>query len=148
MDPHVSEYIPKIVDIGNVVIDTEDSKEVMLKNVIDTPFSFEISPIKSNPDIRIIPMRGTIQPMNNFTIRMILKPSKYGIFRGEYELKLSEVNFTPQQFSVYGTCHDFKNPLPMADYRGIREYKDNKNILEKIRQRVLVYQVRFFFILY
>ncbi|MCQ2818369.1 MAG: hypothetical protein MJ252_13970 [archaeon] len=132
MDPHVKEYIPKLIDLGNVPVEEEQVKEVMMKNVIDTPFSFEITPLKESQEIKIFPSKGIIQPLNNFTINVKFKPMKYGIFRGEYELRVSEVNFVPFKFSVYGTSHDFKyGPPEFMDMRQSKERQRAKNILEK-----------------
>ena len=109
MNIHVKEYIPKFIDLGNVTLDTVLKKEILINNIIDIPFKFEIKPLKTVEEIMINPLHGEINPFNTKTFNLTVNPKKYGIFRGEYEFKINEIDFKPYIFTIYATCHDFYN---------------------------------------
>lgn len=107
MNVHASEYIPKFIDLGNVTIDTIEKKDLCINNIIDIPFTYEIKCVKECSEISISPMVGEFPALNSKRLLISMAPKKYGIFRAEYEFKMSEIDFVPYIFTIYGTCHNF-----------------------------------------
>ena len=107
MNIHVKEYIPKMIDIGNVTIDTTERKEIAINNIIDIPFTYEIRCIRPCDEIALSPMSGEFPAFTTKRLVASLTPKKYGIFRAEFEFRMSEIDFVPYTFTVYGTCHNF-----------------------------------------
>lgn len=107
MNVHASEYIPKFIDLGNVTIDTIEKKDLCINNIIDIPFTYEIKCVKECREISISPMVGEFPALNSKRLLISMAPKKYGIFRAEYEFKMSEIDFVPYIFTIYGTCHNF-----------------------------------------
>ena len=107
MNIHVKDYIPKMIDIGNVTIDTTERKEIAINNIIDIPFTYEIRCIRPCDEITLSPMSGEFPAFNTKRLVASLTPKKYGIFRAEFEFRMSEIDFVPYTFTVYGTCHNF-----------------------------------------
>ena len=108
MNIFVKEYIPKLIDFGNVPIDTTVSKNISVKNLIDQNFKYKITPINDCPEIKIEKMEDTFYEMKDNLIKITINPQKYGIFRGEYEFQVSEVDFQPYTFSIFATCNSFE----------------------------------------
>ena len=108
MNIFVKEYIPKLIDFGNVPIDTTVSKNISVKNLIDQNFKYKITPINDCPEIKIEKMEDTFYEMKDNLIKMTINPQKYGIFRGEYEFQVSEVDFQPYTFTIFATCNSFE----------------------------------------
>ncbi len=108
MNIFVKEYIPKLIDFGNVPIDTTVSKNISVKNLIDQNFKYKITPINDCPEIKIEKMEDTFYEMKDNLIKITINPQKYGIFRGEYEFQVSEVDFQPYTFTIFATCNSFE----------------------------------------
>ena len=108
MNIFVKEYIPKLIDFGNVTIDTSSSKEIYVKNLIDQNFKYKITPISDCKEIKIEKMEDTFYEMKENSIKITITPQKYGIFKGEYEFQVSEVDFQPYIFTVFATCNSFE----------------------------------------
>ena len=108
MNIFVKEYIPKLIDFGNVPIDTTVSKNISVKNLIDQNFKYKITPINDCPEIKIEKMEDTFYEMKDNLIKITINPQKYGIFRGEYEFQISEVDFQPYTFTIFATCNSFE----------------------------------------
>ena len=108
MNIFVKEYIPKLIDFGNITIDTSSSKEISVKNLIDQNFKYKITPINDCKEIKIEKMEDTFYEMKDNVIKITITPQKYGIFRGEYEFQVSEVDFQPYIFTVFATCNCFE----------------------------------------
>ena len=108
MNIFAKEYIPKLIDFGNITIDTSSSKEISVKNIIDQNFKYKITPINDCKEIKIEKMEDTFYEMKDNVIKITITPQKYGIFRGEYEFQVSEVDFQPYIFTVFATCNCFE----------------------------------------
>ena len=108
MNIFVKEYIPKLIDFGNVPIDTTVSKNISVKNLIDQNFKYKITPINDCPEIKIEKMEDTFYEMKDNLIKITINPQKYGIFRGEYEFQVSEVDFQPYTFTIFAACNSFE----------------------------------------
>ena len=108
MNIFAKEYIPKLIDFGNITIDTSSSKEISVKNLIDQNFKYKITPINDCKEIKIEKMEDTFYEMKDNVIKITITPQKYGIFRGEYEFQVSEVDFQPYIFTVFATCNCFE----------------------------------------
>ena len=108
MNMFAKEYIPKIIDFGNVNINTTQNKNIAVNNLIDLDFKYAINSINSCNEIKIEPMKGVFEKMNNNIIKVTISPKKYGIFRGEYEFKINEIDFQPYTFTVFATCNSFE----------------------------------------
>ena len=109
MNIHCKNYIPKLIDMGDVALNTTFKKEININNIIDIPFNYEIRSVKGNDDIVIKPMTGEFPPMENKKIVIQFHPKRYGQFNAEYEFRMSEIEFVPYMFRVYGVCHNFKD---------------------------------------
>ena len=108
MNIFVKEYIPKLIDFGNVTIDTSVTKNISVKNLIDQNFKYKITPINDCKEIKIEKMEDTFYEMKDNLIKITVNPQKYGIFKGEYEFQVSEVDFQPYVFTVFATCNSFE----------------------------------------
>ena len=53
-------------------------------------------------------MEDTFYEMKDNLIKITINPQKYGIFKGEYEFQVSEVDFQPYIFTVFATCNCFE----------------------------------------
>ena len=53
-------------------------------------------------------MEDTFYEMKDNLIKITINPQKYGIFKGEYEFQVSEVDFQPYIFTVFTTCNCFE----------------------------------------
>ena len=108
MNIFVKEYIPKLIDFGNITIDTSVTKNISVKNLIDQNFRYKITPINDCKEIKIEKMEDTFYEMKDNLIKITINPQKYGIFKGEYEFQVSEVDFQPYIFTVFATCNSFE----------------------------------------
>ena len=108
MNIFVKEYIPKLIDFGNVTIDTTATKNISIKNLIDQNFKYKITPITDCKEIKIDKMEDTFYEMRDNLISITISPQKYGIFKGEYEFQVSEVDFQPYTFTVFATCNSYE----------------------------------------
>jgi len=108
MNIFVKEYIPKLIDFGNIPIDSTVSKNISVKNLIDQNFKYKITPMNECPEIKIDKMEDTFYEMKDNLIKITINPKKYGIFKGDYEFQVSEVDFQPYIFTVFATCNSFE----------------------------------------
>ena len=108
MNIFVKEYIPKLIDFGNVTIDTSVTKNISVKNLIDQNFRYKITPINDCKEIKIEKMEDIFYEMKDNLIKITVNPQKYGIFKGEYEFQVSEVDFQTYIFTVFATCNSFE----------------------------------------
>ena len=53
MNIFVKEYIPKLIDFGNIPIDIPTTKNLSIKNLIDQNFKYKITPINDCKEIKI-----------------------------------------------------------------------------------------------
>ena len=108
MNIFVKEYIPKLIDFGNIPIDSTVSKNISVKNLIDQNFKYKITPMNDYPEIKIDKMEDTFYEMRDNLIKITISPKKYGIFKADYEFQVSEVDFQPYIFTVFATCNCFE----------------------------------------
>ena len=108
MNIFVKEYIPKLIDFGNIPIDSTVSKNISVKNLIDQNFKYKITPMNDYPEIKIDKMEDTFYEMKDNLINITITPKKYGIYKGDYEFQVSEVDFQPYIFTVFATCNSFE----------------------------------------
>jgi len=111
MNVHLKEYVPKNIDFGNVPINTRQNKEIILKNIIDVGFEFEVIPISTCDEIKIEPMYGEIEPLWNKNITISFNPKSYGIFKSEYKFVMSEFDYQPVMVTIFGCCNVFDRVL-------------------------------------
>ena len=129
MNIFVKEYIPKLIDFGNVTIDTSVTKNISVKNLIDQNFKYKITPISDCKEIKIEKMEDTFYEMKDNLIKITVNPQKYGIFKGEYEFQVSEVDFQPYIFTVFATCNSFETSnLLFPRYLAPLKYKRQPRI--------------------
>ena len=147
MNIFVKEYIPKLIDFGNIPIDSTVSKNISVKNLIDQNFKYKITPMNECPEIKIDKMEDTFYEMKDNLIKITINPKKYGIFKGDYEFQVSEVDFQPYIFTIFATCNSFETsnvffPRYLAPLRNkkrkeeniiIQSEKDNEN-MEEIKE--------------
>ena len=140
MNIFVKEYIPKLIDFGNVPIDTSVSKNLSIKNLIDQNFKYKITPIIDCKEIKIEKMEDTFYEMKDNLIKITINPKNYGIFKGEYEFQVSEVDFQPYIFTVFATCNSFETSnVLFPRYLAPLNYKkqqriEKEDILNTIKQ--------------
>ena len=108
MNIFVKEYIPKLIDFGNIPIDSTVSKNISVKNLIDQNFKYKITPMNDYPEIKIDKIEDTFYEMRDNLIKITISPKKYGIFKADYEFQVSEVDFQPYIFTVFATCNSFE----------------------------------------
>ena len=108
MNIFVKEYIPKLIDFGNIPINSTVSKNISVKNLIDQNFKYKITPMNDYPEIKIDKMEDTFYEMRDNLIKITISPKKYGIFKADYEFQVSEVDFQPYIFTVFATCNSFE----------------------------------------
>ena len=129
MNIFVKEYIPKLIDFGNVTIDTSVTKNISVKNLIDQNFKYKITPINDCKEIKIEKMEDTFHEMKDNLIKITITPNKYGIYRGEYEFQVSEVDFQPYKFTVFATCNSFETSnVFYPRYLAPLNYKKNQRV--------------------
>ena len=129
MNIFVKEYIPKLIDFGNITIDTAVTKEISVKNLIDQNFKYKITPINDCKEIKIEKMEDTFYEMKDNLIKITVTPNKYGILRGEYEFQVSEVDFQPYQFTIFATCNSFETSnVLFPRYLAPLNYKKNQRV--------------------
>ena len=129
MNIFVKEYIPKLIDFGNITIDTAETKEISVKNLIDQNFKYKITPINDCKEIKIEKMEDTFYEMKDNLIKITVTPNKYGILRGEYEFQVSEVDFQPYQFTIFATCNSFETSNVLYPrYLAPLNYKKNQRV--------------------
>ena len=141
MNMLVNEYIPKLIDFGNVQIDTSISKNISVKNLIDQNFKYKITPLTECKDIKIDKMEDIFYEMKDNLIQITVKPKKYGIIKADFEFQLNEVDFQPYTFTVFATCNNFKptktiypkylNPIDSKKRKKMYTTKENKKNSEK-----------------
>ena len=133
MNVHVKEYVPKMIDLGNITIETTEKKEFAINNIIDIPFKFQITPLNECEEISLTPLIGEIKPFETQKFNISITPKKYGIFRGEYEFKVNEVDYQPHKFEIFATCksYDTNNLIEEAQKISKEEMlkKYSKNVL-------------------
>lgn len=127
MNIHMKEYIPRYIDFGNVQINTTETKELLLKNIITVPFEFEFVPIKSCPGIVIEPLVGEINPLSNKTINIKSIPTAYGLSIAEYEFRLSEFDYEPVLISISSSCNVYDKVLNENIIKHMKKLKENPN---------------------
>ena len=76
MNIFVKEYIPKLIDFGNVTIDTSETKNISVKNLIDQNFKYKITPITDCKEIKIEKMEDTFYEMKDNLIKITVSPQK------------------------------------------------------------------------
>ena len=140
MNIFVKEYIPKLIDFGNVSIDTSETKNISVKNLIDQNFKYKITPINDCKEIKIEKMEDTFYEMKDNLIKITVNPQKYGIFKGEYEFQVSEVDFQPYIFTVFATCNSFETsnvlfPRYLAPLNHKRQQRIEKEDLLKMSEK-------------
>ena len=140
MNIFVKEYIPKLIDFGNIPIDTTVSKNISVKNLIDQNFKYKITPINDCKEIKIEKMEDTFYEMKDNLIKITVNPQKYGIFKGEYEFQVSEVDFQPYIFTVFATCNSFETsnvlfPRYLAPLNHKRQQRIEKEDLLKMSEK-------------
>ena len=140
MNIFVKEYIPKLIDFGNVTIDTSETKNISVKNLIDQNFKYKITPINDCKEIKIEKMEDTFYEMKDNLIKITVNPQKYGIFKGEYEFQVSEVDFQPYIFTVFATCNSFETsnvlfPRYLAPLNHKRQQRIEKEDLLKMSEK-------------
>ena len=133
MNIFVKEYIPKLIDFGNIPIDTVVSKTISVKNLIDQNFKYKITPMNECPEIKIDKMEDTFYEMKDNLINITISPKKYGIFKGDYEFQVSEVDFQPYIFTIFATCNSFETsnvffPRYLAPLK-YKKKKEEENII-------------------
>ena len=147
MNIFVKEYIPKLIDFGNIQIDSTVSKNISVKNLIDQNFKYKITPMNDCPEIKIDKMEDTFYELKDNLIKISINPKKYGIFKCDYEFQVSEVDFQPYIFTIFATCNKFETsnvffPRYLAPLRNkrrkeeniiIQNEKDNEN-MEEIKE--------------
>ena len=126
MNIFVKEYIPKLIDFGNITIDSTVTKNISVKNLIDQNFKYKIIPINDCKEIKIEKMEGTFYEMKDNLIQISINPQKFGIFKGEYEFQVSEVDFQPYTFTIFATCNSFETSNALFP-RYLAPIKDKKN---------------------
>jgi hypothetical protein len=133
MNVHVKEYVPKMIDLGNITIETTEKKDFVINNIIDIPFKFQITPLNECEEITLNPLMGEIKPFETQRFNISITPKKFGIYRGEYEFKVNEVDYQPQKFEIFATCksYDTNNLIEEAQKISKEEMlkKYSKNVL-------------------
>lgn len=107
MNLHAKEYVPKYLDFGTVDINSTDSKDILLKNIIDLPFEYEIVPVKKTNEISIEPLMGEINANSFRVLTFKFSPKTYGFFKAEFEFRLSEHGYKNTVITVCGSCNTF-----------------------------------------
>ena len=133
MNIFVKEYIPKLIDFGNIPIDSTVSKNISVKNLIDQNFKYKITPMNDYPEIKIDKMEDTFYEMRDNLIKITISPKKYGILKADYEFQVSEVDFQPYIFTVFATCNSFETsnvffPKYLAPLK-IKKKKEEENMM-------------------
>ena len=140
MNIFVKEYIPKLIDFGNIPIDLPTTKNITVKNLIDQNFKYKITPVNDCKEIKIEKMEDTFYEMKDNLIKITINPQKYGIFKGEYEFQVSEVDFQPYIFTVFATCNSFETnnvffPRYLAPLKTKKQQRiEKEDILNIIKQ--------------
>ena len=133
MNIFVKEYIPKLIDFGNIPIDSIVTKNISVKNLIDQNFKYKITPMNECQEIKIDKLEDTFYEMKDNLIKITISPKKYGIFKGDYEFQVSEVDFQPYIFTIFATCNSFETnnvffPRYLAPLK-MRKRKEDENII-------------------
>ena len=136
MNIFAKEYIPKLIDFGNIPIDTTVSKNISVKNLIDQNFKYKITPMNECPEIVIDKMEDTFYEMKDNLIKVTISPKKYGIFKADYEFQVSEVDFQPYIFTVFATCNSFETsnvffPRYLAPLKTKKKKEESKLLIEE-----------------
>ena len=136
MNIFAKEYIPKLIDFGNIPIDTIVSKNISVKNLIDQNFKYKITPMNECPEIVIDKMEDTFYEMKDNLIKVTISPKKYGIFKADYEFQVSEVDFQPYIFTVFATCNSFETsnvffPRYLAPLKTKKKKEESKLLIEE-----------------
>ena len=136
MNIFAKEYIPKLIDFGNIPIDTTVSKNISVKNLIDQNFKYKITPMNECPEIIIDKMEDTFYEMKDNLIKVTISPKKYGIFKADYEFQVSEVDFQPYIFTVFATCNSFETsnvffPRYLAPLKTKKKKEESKLLIEE-----------------
>lgn len=98
-------YVPRFINFDSVLLNHTATKSITFKNIIEAAsFEFEFVPVKTCPEIQILPFFGEIEPSSDRQITVSFNPSKYGTYISEYEFRLSEYNFEPIRVTISGTC--------------------------------------------
>lgn len=129
-------YIPKTIDFNNIVINKKVTKVILLENIIPTAsFEFEFVPIKTCQEVEITPTHGEIRPNSQKEIVFSFCSSRFGVFIGEYEFRLSEFNFKGIKITISGCCNiASENCFSPEKYKKILEKSINpfKEAVNKI----------------
>ena len=141
MNIFVKEYIPKLIDFGNIPIDATVSKNISVKNLIDQNFKYKITPMNDYPEIKIDKMEDTFYEMKDNLINITISPKKYGIYKGDYEFQVSEVDFQPYIFTVFATCNSFETsniffPRYLAPLKTKKRKEENINMIENEKENI------------
>ncbi len=133
MNVHLKDYVPKNIDFGNVPINTQQDKYIILKNIIDVGFEFELIPVSTCEDIKIEPLYGEIEALWNKSITISFNPKSYGIFMAEYKFVLSEFDYQPVLITIFGCCNVFDRVLNENIIKHMKKLKSEKEEKEQVK---------------
>jgi hypothetical protein len=132
MNIHMKEYVPKYIDFGTVPIQTEEYKEIPLKNIIDKAFEYELIPVKLCEQIKIEPLYGSIDGLSNRNISIKFTPTNYGIFQSEYEFRLSEMDYQPVLITISGSCNLYNRVVNENIIKHMKKLKDPDSTISSL----------------
>jgi hypothetical protein len=125
MNIHMKEYVPRFLDLGNININTSETRSIVLRNIITASFEYELVPVKPCPNIMVDNVVGTVDPLSNKTISFKFKPNAYGTYMADYEFRLSEFEFKPVIISVSGTCNVYNIPNNTNMIKHMKKFKED-----------------------
>jgi hypothetical protein len=133
MNIHLKEYVPKNIDFGTVAINTKEEKNIILKNIIDVGFEFELIPVSTCDEIKVEPLYGEVESLWNKTITISFNPKSFGIFKAEYNFVLSEFDFQPVMISIFGSCNVFDRVVSENIIKHMKKLKVQQEEKEEIK---------------
>lgn len=133
MNVHLKDYVPRNLDFGNVPINTQQNKDIILKNIIDVGFEFELIPVSTCDEIKIEPMYGEIQPLWNKNITISFNPKSNGIFKSEYKFVMSEFDYQPVMVTIFGCCNVFDRVLNENIIKHMKKLKPEREEKDHIK---------------
>ena len=79
-------------------------------------------------------MEDTFYEMKDNLINITISPKKYGIYKGDFEFQVSEVDFQLYIFAIFATCNSFETnkfffPKYLAPLKN-KNKKEEENIVK------------------
>eukprot|EP00762_Andalucia_godoyi_P001289 ANDGO_04954.mRNA.1 Cilia- and flagella-associated protein 221 homolog len=103
--PAIAEFrFPSRIAFGTIAINTEQVKEVVLRNPVPVSFEFMIDNVEPHPDYEVSPLKGIVPGEGTAVISVTFRPKRLVTSQCVIRFQLSQFNFEPVMCTITGSC--------------------------------------------